>query len=403
VRLNGPGGVLDGVDAIARVDGRFRRGDDGPTPTYDLSHGGRITFEPGGQIEHSTAIHDSAARAMADIECTTRALVDGFAEENRALAAVGVDLWHEVEDVPQQLCAPRYTAMQAYFARRGPEGAVMMRHSTSLQVNLDLGPPAEAELRYVVANLASPVACASFASSPRDGAASRRARAWQGLDPTRTGFPRGLLDGATESAGALYAEFALDADVMLFRRPDGSAAPGEPGFRFRDWLERGHEEHGRPTCADLGYHLSTLFPEVRLRGFLELRAPDSLPTRWRAAIVAFWTGLLYDGAALRQAAERLGGLRADLPRHWKGAADRGLADPELGAAARDVWRIALDGARRLATGFHRPADLVVAECFEERFIQAGASPAEELSAAHREGPAVSFAWAREEARCEVSL
>lgn len=408
VPLEAEGGVLDGVDAVARSDGRFRHSLDGPPPVYDLAQGGRITFEPGGQLEHSTAIHPTGAAAMEDVECTAQALVRGFAEDERVLAACGLDLWHELASVPQQLRAPRYCAMARYFDRIGPEGAIMMRHTASLQVNLDLGEPGEAEERYALANLASPVACASFATSPKEGAQSRRALVWQRLDPTRTGFPRAFLDDEPSSSrgsdpGRQYAEFALDADVMLFFLADGSAAPGEPGFSMRRWIEAGHPQHGHPTCADLDYHMTTLFPEVRLRGFLELRACDALPTRWRAALVVFWTGLLYDERARAAGLASLGPQRRALASNWQHAAREGLRHPGLRASARELWRLALAGAERLPERFLRPQDFECARAFFDRFVAAGRSPAEELAEAHARGPAESLAWAREEARCDQLL
>lgn len=397
VPLDADGGVLDGLGEVARGNSRFRRAYGGPPPVYTLGDGGRITFEPGAQVEHSTAIHPTAALAMADVEGTADTLLRAFDPAGFALCACGIDLWSGLEGVPQQLRAPRYRAMATYLASRGPEGAVMMRHTASLQINLDLGRKAVASERWHVANLASPLATASFASSPMGGAASRRALAWQGLDPTRTGFPSLLLAGEELDPGRQYAEFALDADPLLFLgiESDDVAVPGQPGFRMRDWIEEGHPRHGFPCMSDVDYHLTTLFPEVRLRGFLELRSVDAVPRRWRGALVVFWTGLLYDDESLRAAGELLQPLRADLTECWVAAARDGLADPRLGSVARDLWDLALAGAGRLPKGFHRPGDLDVARRFREHFVEPGTAPSVELAALHAEHPARSLEWSRE--------
>lgn len=397
--LEGEEGVLAVLDARAAGERApwTRRAND--PPSYALAQGGAITFEPGAQVEHSSAVHPSAALALEDAEHTAQELAQCLATRDATLAACGMDLWCAPASVPQQLRAPRYLAMDVYLRRRGPEGALMMRHSASLQVNLDLGPEGVAQERYLLANLASPLACASFAASPLEGMASRRALVWQRLDPTRTGFPRALLEDEQATPGAAYADFALEADVLLFRTASGADA-GEPGFSLRRWILEGHARHGSPSRADVEYHLSTLFPEVRLRRFLELRCADALPARWRAAPVVFWVGLCYETRARRAALALLGPARRALPARWERAARSGLADPELGSDARELWRIALEGARRLPAGYLRACDLDCAEAFRERFVEAGRSPSAELRAAHGRDPAESLAWAREEARCE---
>ncbi|MCB9904095.1 MAG: hypothetical protein H6831_06780 [Planctomycetes bacterium] len=379
--LAGPGGVLEFIDemlANGELDATVVAG---PTPTYTLPNGGRLTFEPAGQIEHSTAIFETAAAALDDVEATARALDDGFSKRGVRLASLGIDLWNSVDDVPQQLQAARYLSMAAYFAARGPHGAVMMRNTGSVQVNLDLGPPVVDAERWLLANLLSPVATASFACSPLEGAVSRRAQAWQGLDPTRTGFPPRVIAEGLGDPGDQYADFALDADVMLFRRGPDGGLPGTPGFRFRDWIERGHPQHGPATRDDLDYHLSTLFPEVRLRGFFELRSVDGVPAHWRPAVCVFWCGLLYDDDARRECLALLEPARGELHELWLRSARDGLGDPELVGLARRVWALALEGAARLPKGFVRPDDLARAAEFRDRYVTTGRSPALELAEA----------------------
>ena len=390
--LAGEGSVLATIDEMIAAGELDARKVEGAAPAYELSNGGRLTFEPAGQIEHSTAIFDRAAAALDDIEETARQLDAGFSARGARLASFGIDPWNDVDQVPQQLEAARYRSMAAYFASRSHHGAVMMRNTGSVQVNLDLGPVGVDAERWLLANLLSPIATASFASSPLEGAQSRRAQAWQGLDPTRTGFPAAVLAEGLGDPGRQYAEFALDADVMLFRRGPHGGLPGTAGFRFRDWLRDGHPTHGAATTADLDYHLSTLFPEVRLRGFFELRSIDGVPAAWRPAVVAFFCGLLYDDHSRLEATAVLEPLRGDLHELWLRSARDGFGDPELAAVARRVWTIALEGAARLPADYFRPEDLDRADEFRARFVEVGRSPAVELADALRAGPDAALAW-----------
>ncbi len=397
VPLHGPGGVLELVGLLEGGAGLVR--EPGTPPRYALPGGGHLTFEPGAQIEHSTRPHDTAAAALEDVESTVRLLESVLHPAGVTLASVGVDPWHRAEDIAQQLDAPRYHCMASYFDRRGPWGRVMMRNTTGLQVNLDLGDDARAALRHTVLQLASPIATATFATSRLEGHASLRARSWQELDPTRTGFPRGFVEDDGRSPGEQYADFALDADVLLFRLQEDSriaeARVGEPGLRFRDWIEHGRPGIGFPTAFDLGYHLTTLFPEVRLRNFFELRSVDALPARWRAVPVVLWCGLAYDDRALAAAHELLAPARPRLVDLWRRSARVGLRDAELAGFARELWKLALAGAVRLPAGFLRPRDIARTRAFLERFTALGLAPGDELFEECGTSAACGLRWAGE--------
>jgi glutamate--cysteine ligase len=403
--LGGPGGVTHVLDELASRSGpagmvRARTAGQPHPPSFDLANGGRVTFEPGGQIEHSTKVHDTGAAALHDAREVTELLASTFAERGTTLAFLGLDLWHSIADVPQQLDAPRYHCMASYFDKRGEGGRTMMRMTASMQVNLDLGPPGVAEERWLLANLASPLATATFASSPLDGpngrAVSGRAQAWQALDVTRTGYPRPLVEGVggTECDVVLqWTDAALSADVMIFWREDGTSTCGTPGFTFGQWMAEGHPGIGWPTFADLDYHLTTLFFEVRLRGFLELRAIEAVPPRLRAAPTVILSGLLYDAKARADGLGVLEGVRPRLPELWRRSAQDGLADDELWRLTTSVWKIALEGAHRLPAGFFTDEHLRVAAQFLECCTQERRAPVDAIRAALESGPAEALAWA----------
>jgi len=392
------GGVLEIVDDLACSSpdlGGRQGGPVGPWE-YPLREGGRLTFEPGGQIEHSTRVQPSARAALDDGRLVLGMLRRAFASHGVVLAAAGLDIWHGVDTVPQQLPFGRYTAQAAYYDRRGTAGRIMMRHTASLQINLDLGPEGVWQERWLAANLLSPLITASFACSPGDGWVSSRARAWQELDPSRSGFPAALVDGSADDPREQWAAAALAADVMLFRGRDGRWDPGSPGFSFGRWLDEGHEAHGWPTRADLDYHLTTLFLEVRPRGYLELRAGEQLPDCWRAAQVVLTSAALYDADARRAVIERMAPHRGRLPELWRRAARLGVADPELGELAAATWHGALRGAERMPDGWLSAECLGCARRFVDELTGRGLTPADRLRELHQDDPARSLAWAASE-------
>lgn len=388
-------GVLEVIDGLTVSDDRIGPRDSRPLGPveYPVDGGGRLTFEPGAQVEHSTAVYDSVAAACADVRDVLRRLRGAFAKHNVVLAALGIDVWHDVETVPQQLRAGRYTAQAAYYRQRGHWGAVMMRHTASLQINLDLGPEGVWQERWLLANLASPLMTASFCSSPGLGAVCSRARAWQELDPTRSGFPRLLIEGAGDDPRGEWGQAALEADVMLYRADEGHFEPGCPGCSFEKWAGEGHPRWGWPTADDLDYHLTTLFFEVRPRGFLELRAGEALPDRWRAVPVALTAALLYSDSARAAAIDLLFGRRAELPSLWRKAAADGVRDPELRALALELWSIGLDGARSLPDGYFDETDLAAVEAFLEHYTARGRMPTDDVLERLAEDPARALEWA----------
>jgi glutamate--cysteine ligase len=310
-----------------------------------------------------------------------------------------------VTDVPQQLPGARYRAQAEFYEQRGSNGRTMMRHTTSLQINLDFGPGEVGAERWALANMISPLITASFATSPCEtvegcsegvSAASVRARAWQVLDPTRTGFPAGLSTSNGLTAPEHYASLVLDADIMIFRRPGepGGMATGTAGLSFRDWIEKGHPTFGQPTLDDLDYHLTTVFPEVRARGFLELRAADGLPADLVAPFVVLVSGLIYDPKARKSALELLGDLDQRLPELWHRASAVGLADEELAGLAAWIWPLALEGARRLPGEYFRLKDLEATASFLDRYVLEQRSPSTELGALLRADPKSALSWNR---------
>jgi glutamate--cysteine ligase len=335
------------------------------TPCFVLPGGGTLTFEPGGQLEYSSPPCRSPSALLALLRSVVLPLRAAAAGEGITLLALGIDPANPIEDAPLLVRAKRYERMADYLARRGPAGARMMRQTASFQIALDLDD--EPWRRWQVLNAAAPYVVAIFANSSvyageETGCPSTRAQVWRALDPARTGLPY------TERAPVqTYLDFALDAPAMLLPAVDGQHR------RFGEWIAR-----ARMTMDEWHDHLTTLFPEVRPRGHLELRSADAVAPEWYAAPLALAVGLTYDTRALGAAADLLGA--PDL-----GLLDRasrvGLRDPALASRAADLVEIALEGCAGLGPGYFNPADLEQARAFFDRYTRRGRCPADDLHAA----------------------
>ncbi|WP_370785503.1 ergothioneine biosynthesis glutamate--cysteine ligase EgtA, partial [Actinomadura fibrosa] len=284
--------------------------------------GSRITYEPGGQLELSSAPFPGLAPLHAALAGDIAHVRDALAPAGLALAGHGVD---PVRRPYFQAEHPRYQCMRDFFTASGyaDAGLAMMCSTASVQVCLDIGADtADAARRWRLAHALGPVLVAAFANSPlragrRTGLRSSRQGIWTELDPART-LPV-LRDGADADPAEAWTRYALDAQVMLVKTAAGTWV-SDPGMSFREWIDK-----GEPGEADLDYHLSTLFPPVRPRGWLELRMIDALPARYWPVPVAVAAALLDDPAA-SAVAEAATEPVAD---RWADAARCGLSDAAL--------------------------------------------------------------------------
>lgn len=336
-----------------------RRSAKANVPEIALPDGDRITFEPGGQIEISSAPNASLSALARRLRATVQAIADA-APSGVELLSRGIDPRTRVEDVAPQLDADRYRRMLAHFDRIGPSGARMMRQTASFQVCVDGGDAPERT--WTMLNALAPFVVALFANSPRyagrdTGHKSYRRHIWATLDPRRTGVLGVLGDPVQE-----YLEFALAAPAFLLPDVDGAAAP------FRYWLGRG------VTATDWCTHLSTLFPEVRPRGYFELRSADIVAPEWYAVPLVFVAGLAYHRPSLDAAAALLGAPDAAL---LERSGRVGLADPVLRQRASLLCDLALDGCTALGTEFVSAHDLGVAADYFERYTRRGRAPADD--------------------------
>jgi ergothioneine biosynthesis glutamate--cysteine ligase EgtA len=303
----------------------------GAVAALELPGGSRVTFEPGGQIELSSPALE-ALGACRTLSTDTTVLRGALEAVGVGLIALGLEPGAHRDRLVR---SPRYDAMEAFFDVDGDAGRTMMRDTAAIQINVDYGDPTERERRWRVAHDVGPVLAAAFANSPLSGCVpsgwrSTRLAVWFALDPGRS--------APVAHAGTCpdeWARYALDASVMMVRRSELDHVAQTDRLAFKSWITDGHPL-GWPTPDDVTYHLTTLFPPVRPRGWLELRMIDALPDPWWRAAVAVADAVITDP----ELDERVTGAVVAVRSDWRGAARDGLADPRLARAARDCFRAA---------------------------------------------------------------
>lgn len=296
--------------------------------------GGAISLEPGGQFELSGApvetLHETAAELaahLADLKAVAEPHDIGF------VALGHSPLWTRAET--PMMPKGRYRIMANYMPKVGTRGLDMMLRTCTVQVNLDFASEADMVRKLRVSLALQPVATALFASSPftegrLNGFQSMRSEIWRDTDKARSGMLAFAFDEGMSYEG--YVDWALDVPMYFVKR--GDTYHDVAGASFRDLLAgRLPQLPGeQATISDWANHLSTLFPEVRLKRFLEMRGADAGPPEMLNALPAFWVGLLYDRTALDAA--------WDLVRGWSAGERQALRDavPKAGLAATIAGR-----------------------------------------------------------------
>ena len=309
---------------------------------------GNISLEPGGQFELSGAPLETLHETAAETEKHLNEVLD--VGEDLGIGFLGLGFspkWTlaETPHMPKQ----RYAVMTRYMPQVGKRGLDMMYRTCTIQVNLDFGDEADMVKKLRVSLALQPIATALFASSPftegrPNGFKSMRSEVWRDTDPNRTGLLPFVFE--TGMGFERYVDYALDVPMYFVYR-DGNYID-VAGASFRDFMA------GKlvampgelPTQDDWSDHLTTLFPEVRMKRFLEMRGADG--GRWHriCALPAFWTGLLYDDAALDAAWDLVKPWTADERQELRnGVPKMGLATPFRGTTAQEIARQAVRIAR----------------------------------------------------------
>jgi glutamate--cysteine ligase len=352
-----------------------------------VRNGANVSLEPGGQLELSGAQLRSIHETCDEVNQHLREVKSVADEIGAGFIGLGAAPEWTHDQMPV-MPKGRYKLMTRYMGEVGSHGTQMMYRTCTVQVNLDFASEADMVQKFRVALALQPVATALFASSPFfegrvNGWQSWRARIWRDTDAARTGMlPFVFEDGMGFER---YVDYALDVPMYFVYR-DGTYVDAL-GQSFRDFLDgRLPALPGeKPTLSDWADHLTTIFPEARIKKFMEMRGADGGPWRRLCALPALWVGLLYDQSSLDGA--------WDLCRDWTAeerdrmrhdAGKLGLRAEIGGRGLRDVARDVLALARAGLKARARPgAGGMVAD--ESHFLNAlhdivetGRTPADEL-------------------------
>ena len=330
---------------------------EGPTLIGLHRGGANVSLEPGGQFELSGA----PLADMQAIDAETRGHLD-------EVAAVAGDLglgylalgFHPTVTREQTPVMPkgRYAIMRRYMPLVGGQGLDMMFRTCTVQANLDFASEADMVAKFRTSLALQPIATALFANSPfREGKPtgflSTRANVWTDTDADRTG----MLDFVFEDGFGFeaYARYALTVPMYFVKR--GDTYIDVAGKSFGDFIDGKLAERPgeRASMKDWADHVTTIFPEVRLKTYLEMRGADTGPADMLVALPALWTGVLYDDAALAAAWDLCNGWSAEDHVASRGEAARhGLKGKVAGRSMRDVAvdlvAIAREGLQRRGLG-----------------------------------------------------
>lgn len=346
IPYDGPRGVRAMLDGMRQFGWKpIREGDNIIALEMD---GQSITLEPGGQFELSGAAVENLHQTCDEVHTHLRQVKSVAEGLGIGFIGLGFHPTARRDDMPV-MPKGRYGIMRRYMPTKGNLGLDMMFRTCTVQVNLDFSSESDMVRKFRVGLALQPIATALFANSPftegsPNGYLSYRSMVWTDTDPDRCGMlPFVFEDGMGFER---YVDHVLDVPMYFVYR-DGKYIDAA-GQSFRDFMDGKLPAlpGQRPLLRDWIDHLSTLFPEVRLKRFLEMRGADGGPWRRLCALPAFWVGLLYDGQAL-DAAE-------DLIRDWTHA-DRetlrrdvpktGLKTPVGSRTMRDLARDALEISR----------------------------------------------------------
>ncbi len=351
--------------------------------------GGSVSLEPAGQLELSGAavetIHqtcDEVSTHLHQVKAVAREMGIGF-------LGLGYRPKWPVDDIPW-MPKGRYKIMREYMPKRGQLGLDMMKSTCTVQVNLDFCSEQVMIEMFRVSLALQPIATALFANSPFKGGKpsgylSYRAHVWSDVDPDRTGMlPFVFEDGMGFER---YVDYALDVPMYLVYR-DGKYIDAS-GQSFKDFIagKLPALPGEKPVMSDWTDHISTIFPEVRLKTFLEMRGADGGPWNRLCALPAFWVGLLYDDDARRAA--------WDMVKDWTAEERQALRDGVARTALKTPFRnqtvrdIACEALCMSHSGLKNRARLDSVGMDETHFLkplfntaQSGMTPAEELLAAY---------------------
>ncbi|MCA8868199.1 MAG: glutamate--cysteine ligase [Rhodobacteraceae bacterium] len=354
-----------------------------------VKDGANVSLEPGGQLELSGAPLENIHQTCDEVNAHLKEVKEIADRIGAGFIGLGAAPEWSHEQMPM-MPKGRYRLMTRYMGRVGTHGTQMMYRTCTVQVNLDFASESDMVQKFRVALALQPVATALFANSPFfegkvNGHQSWRSRIWRDLDPARTGTLPFVFEPGM--GFERYVDYALDVPMYFVYR-DGEYIDAL-GQSFRDFL------NGRlpalpgemPTLSDWADHLTTIFPEARIKQYMEMRGADGGPWRRLCALPALWVGLLYDQSALDAAWDLCRDWDLETRENWRVMASVGGLHSEVGGRnmrdlAAEVLEIAESGLKaraRAGVGGLLNDETHFLNALQET-IADGRSPADELLA-----------------------
>ncbi len=349
--------------------------------------GANVSLEPGGALELSGAPVESIHQTCDEVNTHLREVKEISDEIGVGFIGLGAAPTWSHEEMPL-MPKGRYKLMDAYMGEVGTSGRSMMRRTCTVQVNIDFGSEADMVQKLRVALALQPVATALFANSPFfenkvNDHKSWRSRVWRHMDDARTGMLPFVFD---EGFGfEAWVEYALDVPMYFVYR-DGNYI-NALGQSFRDFLKGDLPAlpGETPTLSDWADHLTTCFPEARIKKFLEMRGADGGPWRRLCALPAFWVGLCYDQSALDAAGDLVKGWDAETREELRIQASRDGLQAQVGKInmhdlAKEVVAISEAGLKARAmpgAGGMVPDETHFLNALKDS-LETGKTPADEL-------------------------
>lgn len=314
-------------------------------------NGASITLEPGGQIELSGAPQENVHATCQEFRQHRRELDAVGKKLGLSFLATGFHPFATREEI-QWMPKGRYEVMRNYLPTQGSRALDMMLRTCTVQVNLDYPNEQECGRRFCSMLKASSLLTALFANSPyKEGQAtgyhSERSRVWSEVDPKRCGLPPFAFE--ENFSYEKYVDWVLQVPMFFIYR-EGQYIPYHQPFSsyLADGFVDDHGQRHYATLADWELHLSTVFPEVRLKPYIEIRGADAVSHRYLCALPALSKGLLYDDQSLSALEELVSGLSPQQAQdRWERARKFAFQDPDILALCQRMLRIARDGLDRL--------------------------------------------------------
>ena len=314
-------------------------------------NGASITLEPGGQFELSGENFKTIRQTFNETRRHFEELNEICLKYGFFSLPLGVDPLSPLAKVPW-VPKERYRWMKNYMPRKGALGLEMMTNTASIQVNLDYASETDMVKKMRISQALQPIVTAIFANSPfsngkPNGYLSYRAHIWDHTDPDRCGFLPFIFDKGF--GFERWTDYLLDIPMYFIYR-DSNYFPAN-GFTFREFFEGKHSL--KPTMEDWETHVSTVFPDVRLKQFIEMRGADANCASHIAALSALWVGLLYDHQSLEEAYELISEWNTDTLRELRSqvpvkALNAESGNLHAGIISKQIYRMALDGLNRRA-------------------------------------------------------